>query len=108
MTARRPPGIYDNVTEREWQNTVIELLEWNRWVVYHTHDSRRSQPGFPDVVALHPPSADKLVLELKTEKGKATPAQLQWLAWFDACGVEAQVARPSDIDQLIARARKPR
>ena len=33
--------------EADFQATVIELAELQGWRVYHTHDSRRSQPGLP-------------------------------------------------------------
>lgn len=99
---------YDSVLERDFQAQVLELLKLNRWVSYHTHDSRRSTAGFPDIVALHPASGDRLVMELKTEKGRATPEQLQWLAHFEACGIEAQLYRPSMIDDIIKRVRKAR
>lgn len=107
MTAKRPASIYDDVSERDWQQQVLDLLEYHQWISYHTYDSRRSQPGFPDLVALHPKAGDILVLELKTERGKATPSQLQWLAWFEACGIDARLVRPSEIDGLIERIAAP-
>lgn len=104
----RTPGRYDGVTEREFQSQILELLQYNRWACYHTHDSRRSEAGYPDVTALHARTGDKFVAELKTEKGKATPAQLEWLARFEACGIDSYLWRPSAIDAIIQRVRKPR
>lgn len=34
--------------EKDFQQRVINLAESLGYLVYHTHDSRRSQPGFPD------------------------------------------------------------
>ena len=38
------------VTEKAFQTAVVELAELCGWKVYHTYDSRRSAPGFPDLV----------------------------------------------------------
>ena len=37
------------MTETELQDLVLKAAEWQGWLVYHTHDSRRSSPGFPDL-----------------------------------------------------------
>lgn len=99
---------YDAVSEKDWQQQVRDLLRLNGWRTYHTHDSRRSDAGFPDVLALHPASGDRFVAELKTEKGKATPAQSEWLAWFEACGIDAYLWKPSDVDRVIEQVSKRR
>lgn len=99
---------YEEVLERDWQQQVLDTMQLNGWKVYHTFDSRRSAPGFPDIIGLHPASGDRLAIELKREKGRATPEQLQWLAWFEECGIESKLWRPSDVDEMIARVRKGR
>jgi hypothetical protein len=35
------------MTERTWQDQVVEAATLFGWAVYHTYDSRRSAPGFP-------------------------------------------------------------
>ncbi len=35
--------------EGDFQAGVVRLAELRGWLVYHTHDSRRSQPEFPDL-----------------------------------------------------------
>lgn len=45
--------------------------------VYHTWNSKRSEPGFYDVRALDPPHV--LVVELKMPGQKPTPDQVRWL-----------------------------
>ena len=64
--------------EREFQAAVLELLGWHGWRTYHTHDSRRSNPGFPDIVAVHT-HGGLIFAELKTEKGRVSKAQQEWL-----------------------------
>ena len=77
---------------RELQPAVIELAKARGWMVYHTHDSRRSEPGFPDLVAVRRqarPTGDLsrlLFVELKSAKGVVTEAQQAWV--YALFGVE--------------------
>jgi len=58
--------------EKEFQDRVIELAKWEKWLAYHVPDSRRvTSPGFPDLVLLRAP--DLVFAELKSEKGRVTP-----------------------------------
>jgi hypothetical protein len=88
------------VTEKQWQNTVVELAEWLGWWVFHDHDSRRNQAGFPDLCLVRPPRV--AFVELKRESGRLTPTQTEVLGLLEACpGVETMVARPSDWSALV-------
>lgn len=91
------------VAEKDWQATVIQLATYCRWHHYHPFDSRRSNPGWPDLVLVRPP--EFMVVELKTDKGKLRPEQREWLAWLTACGIETHVWRPRDFDEVAARLR---
>ena len=47
---RQGPQVIDqSVTEGEFQAWVLDLANRNGWLAYHTHDSRKSAAGFPDV-----------------------------------------------------------
>lgn len=83
-------------SEKEFQSQVVEAAKALGWLVYHTHDSRRSEPGFPDLVMVH--ERKKLVMyrELKTQTGKTTPDQKKWLGVLSAVGSDAGVWRPED------------
>lgn len=87
-----------DLTEREWQAQVVELarlLGWRRPM--HIFDSRRSEPGWPDLALVR----DRLVLvELKREGGRTTPAQRSWIRALLAANVECYVVRPRDLDDL--------
>lgn len=87
-------------TEKEWQLAVNQLLALHGWRSYHTFDSRRSSEGFPDVIALKPPRM--LAVELKTDKGKPTQAQLDWLNAFAGVDqVEAHIWVPRGLDAIM-------
>lgn len=74
--------IVEHITEKALTDMVIAQARALGWLVYHTHDSRRSAPGFPDIVAIR--GDVLLVAELKREKKfKITVEQRRWLAAFD-------------------------
>ena len=91
------PGEGSGVTERDFQQVVIEAARLAGWLVYHTHDSRRSEPGFPDLVLVR----DRVVYaEIKTEKAKPTAEQLHWLEALTAAGSECYIWRPDDWPEI--------
>lgn len=61
---------------------------------YHVHDSRRSDPGFPDLVIVG--AGRVLFRELKTAAGRLTAEQRAWLADLTRAGCDADVWRPND------------
>ena len=75
---------------------VVMLAHTRGWLVYHTHDSRRSAPGFPDLVLTRP--GRLIFAEIKTARGKLTAAQETWLDLLrhSVPGVEIFVWRPGD------------
>ena len=84
----------DQVTERELQDSVRDLAKLEGWAHYHTHDSRKSEPGFPDSILCR--GERLLAVELKRENGKLTPEQENWLEKLRETGAETYVWRPSD------------
>lgn len=86
-------------TEKVFQAQVEELAKHCGWLVYHTYDSRRSAPGFPDLVMCR---ADRcLVVELKSVKGRESQEQRKWLAAFNRVPhIEVYVWRPGDWDEV--------
>ncbi len=101
MTMREIADIRDNLPERSFQAMVNQLLDQLAWLHYHTHDSRRSQAGYPDVTAL---KAGRIWIgELKSEHGRVTPEQERWLdAWEETGVATVGVYRPRDWDRLVA------
>ena len=78
-------AIAASLTERVWERHVEELAAALGYRSYHTHDSRRSAAGFPDLVLLRPPRPP-IYAELKTERGKVSPAQQEWILELQAAG----------------------
>ena len=78
--------------EEAFRSTVVQLASWNGWKAYHTHDSRRSDSGFPDQVFARGPRL--IAAELKAGRGVTTEAQREWLTALAATGVEAVLWRP--------------
>jgi hypothetical protein len=98
----RPPT---GPTEKQFQAQVVQLARLCGWRVYHTHDSRRCAPGFPDLLLLR--AGQFLAAELKTDRGRLTSEQATWLGAFREAGVPAYLWRPSDwpaIERVLAGA----
>lgn len=89
------------MTERDLEQTVAAMARYRNLRRYHTHRSDRSPAGYPDDVLVGPRRI--LYAELKTELGRASVEQADWL---DALGLVAATApdtmrvrlyRPSDL-----------
>lgn len=84
-------------TEKEFQDQVLAAAKALGWSLrYHTFNSKRSAKGFPDLVLVHPVKSLVLFRELKTEKGKTTTEQDEWVGALAEAGQDAAVWRPSD------------
>lgn len=92
------------VTERQFQDAVVEMAQAFGWRHYHTYDSRRSTPGFPDLVLVR--DGRMIIAELKSEKGRETKQQTAWLDDLtkvaDGCpfSMEVRLWRPSDMEEI--------
>ena len=88
------------VSEKALQQRIIDTATALKWKFYHTADSRRSVPGFPDLCLVRPPRL--LFVELKSDKGRLTLEQQQWLDLLSKVpGVETCVWRPKDLPDAI-------
>jgi hypothetical protein len=90
------------MTEDELLAAVLELAKWLRLLAYHTRDSRRSAPGFPDLVIAGPRGV--LFPELKSARGRLRPAQVTWKYMLLASGQAWRLWTPADwADGTIER-----
>lgn len=99
------------LTEKQFSQQVVDLAKVFGWRVYRTWLSVRSPAGFPDLVLVR---RDRLLFaELKTDTGKTTPDQDEWLADLrsastrqDHCGLPEHVGfdvylwHPADLDAI--------
>ena len=94
--------IASTMAEDELQANVLDLCRVFGLLAYHTHDSRRSVAGFPDLVIVG--RRGVLYRELKTSAGKPTRDQQIWLSALTGAGADACLWRPGDwLSGLIRR-----
>ena len=91
------------MTEKEFQQQIVDTARLLGWKVFHDFDSRRSTPGLPDLFLVR----DRCVwLEVKTETGRLSPEQADWIAAINAAGGTALVVRPSQWDEIVHSLKK--
>lgn len=95
------------ITEKEFQQQILDLAQLQNWRCYHTWNSRNSQQGFPDLVLVRPPRV--IFAELKIGNNKPTPDQRIYRDLLLRCpGVEYYLWLPDcweQIKQVLRRSR---
>ena len=87
------------VTEKAFAATVRAYAEALGWTVWLTWRSVHSPKGEPDLRMVRPPRF--LIWELKSERGKLTPAQAEAGSLLQQCpGVEYRCFKPVDWPQI--------
>lgn len=99
--------------EEYLQQQIIDLAHLHHWRVAHFRTVRIQRKdgsvyyatpvqadgeGFPDLVMLK--GNRKIVAEIKSEKGKCSDAQTEWLNAWELAGAEVYVWRPKDWDEI--------
>jgi hypothetical protein len=86
------------ISEAQFQQQVMDLAKLHGYrLIYHTHNSRRSAPGFPDLVLVSEHRCRALFRELKTDTGRMSPEQFDWITSMSLAKLDAGVWRPSDL-----------
>lgn len=70
------PEVDEKQDEKAFQADVVRFAQRAGWLVYHTYDSRKSQPGFPDLTMVR--KGWLIIAELKVGKNTLEPAQKDW------------------------------
>lgn len=102
-------------TETGFQRAVIEAARLLGWRVHHSRPARlangqwrtplQGDPGFPDLILSR--AGDLIAAELKSERGRLSAPQREWLVALRQAGVEVYVWRPSDWEAIAARLARP-
>ena len=66
------------MTEKQLQSAIVKLAKLTGYLSYHTHDSRRSPAGFPDLVLVHEKTGFLIFIECKSGKGVRSADQQRW------------------------------
>jgi hypothetical protein len=109
------------ISERDLKNWIVAFARSHGWLVHHDLPSQRANgswttavqgdSGYPDLVLVHPGNAAENVpaqiiyAELKTQRGKLTTGQQQWLDALHAAGQTAVVWRPADLQTIFTKLR---
>jgi hypothetical protein len=101
------------MTETELKSVVLNVARRAGWLIHHDLPamSRHGRwathvegtVGFPDLVLVHPNAGQLLFVELKSEKGKTTTSQDNWLAALSLANIEHHIVRPSDLEFITDR-----
>lgn len=91
----KPPGL----SEDAFQQRILDYCAMRGLLVFHDRDSRRNNPGFPDLVIVGPEHV--LFRELKTDTGAVRPDQTKWLHALRAAGQDARIWRPHDWGEHV-------
>ena len=90
------------MTEKELAKNIVKEAKNCNWLVARTWLSKFSPAGEPDLRMVREMEDGTAVLayvELKSEKGKLSEAQAEWLAKVGKVeGVDVFVWRPSDLE----------
>lgn len=104
LSSPTPPAA---ISHKAFQAAVVRLATAHGWKAHFTVNSRKSPPGFPDLV-LAKPNEPVIYAELKIPPDTLSIEQEQWLKVLSlACNTETYVWRPEDWSQIDARLTQP-
>lgn len=104
------------ITEKQFSSPVEDLLNRFGWHWCHFRPARTEKgwrtalsghQGLPDYIAVRPPRL--LIFELKSERGKVSPKQQEWLDILKQCTPildmipipEVYLFRPSQLEEIV-------
>ena len=99
-------GGVDATSIAAWRSLNEELAAYGQppdplgGLVFHPRFSVGSEPGWPDLVFIRRRDRRLMFRELKTDKGRVTDRQAAVLELLAACGLDAGVWRPADMERI--------
>jgi hypothetical protein len=84
--------------ERDLQRLVVDMASALGWTHYATVYSVGADPGYPDLTLVHP-EYGVIWLELKTDRGRVSEAQREWLTRLLDAGQRAWLVYPGDTEE---------
>ncbi len=106
MKAKPKAFLIREIREKEFQQMIVDLARYTGWRYFHAWNSMHSAAGWPDLALAK--DGRLLFIEVKSARGKVSPAQQEWLAALRLVpGVEVYVWRPAqwpEIEQTLMRA----
>ncbi len=89
------------ITEKDFRQAILDLCRYTGWKYYFSWTSIHSPAGFPDLLLVR--GSELIAAELKSERGRVTPAQQGWIDALSRAGIEVHVWRPADFNAIVAR-----
>ena len=97
------------ITEAEFSRQVEELLSLTGWRWCHFRPAMKKDggwvtaisgdPGMVDIIAVR--GSELIWVELKSERGKLSPAQQDWIKALVDAGQRVYLWRPSDWETVV-------
>lgn len=104
-----PPAQLREVTERMFQFSVVEYAKQRGWKVHFATAAGTPKSdgswrgtalgGWPDLFLCR--GSHARAYELKSEKGRPSSEQREWLEALEIAGIQAGVYRPSQAGELM-------
>jgi hypothetical protein len=87
------------ITEKQFQQGIVDLAQRTGWMVFHPYDMRRSREGYPDLTMAHEGRGLLVFAELKRESDRAQLSDHQY-HWLRVLG---EVARKTNQEAYYTR-----
>ncbi len=81
------------IAEAQFERQVIDYAQLMGWRIYHTRNSKGSVKGYPDLTMVR--GTRLIFAELKTDTGKTSAAQGDWLDDLRRTLAEVYIWRPA-------------
>ena len=98
------PAYLATATEAQFQRAVVEAATVLGWIAVAIPNMIGNPTGWPDLILIG--HGRVMFRELKTERGKLSPKQRQWLERLQGAGADAALRRPADWELIVAELRR--